>query len=333
MAKELGRKPTKVSWEDYEAAVAAQDEGPHWARVREEAGAAIRDKAAGGLAGPGMDAAVSHWDAAGEAVKETLRGLMHQSAARACERRGGVDWGQNQRQFKAVRRWGRKFLANPLSLSLLTPLELAERWPSIADPRDPTRVPLRMQELWAEASHWANTAVGPDEVDSGCDTADEGEEDPVARAQRRATVWEKARRTQFRRLVRAELDACAAVCSEAKKKRTRARRRIDTEDADQAWVEGKTRSVYQRALGPKKVKIPADAVNTTQAVIDRLEAQRANEQRPQGAQELPVPLDSGPGTDQTPVLVTEADMMKRVVRDVGWKIGSTSMAGRENRRT
>ena len=48
VAKELGRKPTKVSWADYEAAVEAQDEGPHWDRVRREAGVAIRDRAARG---------------------------------------------------------------------------------------------------------------------------------------------------------------------------------------------------------------------------------------------------------------------------------------------
>ena len=78
-------------------------------------------------------------------------------------------------------------------LSAFTPAELAERWPTCADESDPTRVPARMMEMWAEAGAWAASEEGQDAADSGEETEQEaGASDNV---DREAERW--ARRAEL----------------------------------------------------------------------------------------------------------------------------------------
>ena len=79
-------------------------------------------------------------------------------------------------------------LSRGWELSAFTPAELAERYPTCADP---TRVPARMMEMWAEAGAWAASEEGQDAADSGEETEQEaGAADNV---DREAERW--ARRT------------------------------------------------------------------------------------------------------------------------------------------
>ena len=138
IAKEMGRLPTKVRWEDVRAAQEETGVRAELDKCRELARTVVQDKAEGWPVQDKVNAMEGHWQAAGRLVRAAVRRLRHQPAARTCERKGGgAQWGQAQRHAMSVRRWGRLMLSRGWELSAFTPAELAERWPTCADESDP----------------------------------------------------------------------------------------------------------------------------------------------------------------------------------------------------
>ena len=335
IAKEMGRLPTKVRWDDVRAAQEDAGVRAELAKCRELASAVVRDKADGWPVQAKADAMEGHWQAAGRLVRAAVGRLRHQPAKRDCERKGGgVQWGPAQRHAMSVRRWGRLMLTRGWELSAFTPAELAERWPTCADESDPTRVPARMMEMWAEAGVWAASEEGQDAADSGEETEQEG--GAADGADREAERW--ARRTErraklrmqrFAALQRAELRKAQKECGERRKKWRGAKARLDREERDRAWEAGKTRSVYREGLGSARVTVPADAIRVSRRVREQA---REEGRRARGEAGPSEGLREGESWEDM-VVVTEPDVVRRACAIEGWKIAETSSLARANRRT
>ena len=89
IAKEMGRLPTKVRWEDVRAAQEEAGVRAELDKCRELAKEVLRDKAEGWPVQNKVNEMEGHWQAAGRLVKAAVGRLRHQSAARSCERKGG----------------------------------------------------------------------------------------------------------------------------------------------------------------------------------------------------------------------------------------------------
>ena len=272
VAKELGRLPTKVRWEDVRSAQEGAEVRAELAKCRELAQTVVRDKADGWPVQAKADEMEGHWQAAGRLVRAAVGRLRHQSAQRDCERKGGgAQWGRAQRHAMSVRRWGRLMLVRGWELSAFTPTELAERWPTCADESDPTRVPARMMEMWAEAGVWAASQEGVDAADSGGETeledgASDRAEQEEERWARRVEQTRRLRVQRFAMLQRAELRKAQKECGERRKKWRGAKARLEREERDREWEAGKTRSAYREGLGSARVTVPADAIRVSRRV-------------------------------------------------------------------
>ena len=225
-------------------------------------------------------------------------------------------------------------LSRGWELSAFTPAKLAERWFTCADESDPTRVPARMMEMWAEAGAWAASEEGQDAADSGEETEQEaGASDNV---DREAERW--ARRTErraqlrvqrFAELQRTELRKAQKECGERRKKWRGAKARLDREERDRDWEAGRTRSAYREGLGSARVTVPADAIRVSRRVREQAKEEGRRARGEAGPAEG---LLEGESWDDS-VVVTEPDTVRRACAIEGWRIAETSSLGRANRRT
>ena len=225
-------------------------------------------------------------------------------------------------------------LARGWERSAFTPAELAERWPTCADESDPTRVPARMMEMWAEAGAWAASEEGQDAADSGGETerdggaSDDGDRE-AERWARRVERQAKLRLHRFAVLQRAELRKAQRECGERRKKWRGAKARLEREERDRDWEEGKTRGAYREGLGSARVTVPADAIRVSRRVREQAREEGRRARGEAGPADGPREGESW----EDIVVVTDPDTVRRACAIEGWRVSETSSLGRANRRT